>query len=112
MGRARRKAVHLPLLRELLLGRSRRVRHAALKALGRFSKEEALALLRVLALAADDEVAAEIVRGLALLCSREELEAFLEQHDQELCAGALAALDELLYMLEWLKASARSVECG
>jgi hypothetical protein len=40
---------------------------------------------------------------LGLHCSHEELEAFLNRHDQELCAGALAALDELLYMPEWMK---------
>jgi hypothetical protein len=61
-------------------------------------RAEDLPLLRELALEPDDNVTAEAVRGLASLFSREELEAFLSQHDQELCAGALAAVEELLYM--------------
>jgi HEAT repeat protein len=83
------------------------VRASAVKGLASFSKEEALPLLRERALARDDEVAAEAVRGLASRYSREELEVILNGHDQELCAGALAALDELLYMPEWLKARDR-----
>jgi HEAT repeat protein len=93
----------LPLLRELAKDEDSGVRAAAMKALASFSKEEDLPLLRELALVADDNVAVEAVRGLASLCSRQELEAFLNQHDQELCARALAALDDLLYMPEWLK---------
>ena len=76
----------------------------------RLMLSENLPPLRELALAPDDEVAAEAVRGLDLLFSREELEAFLNRHDQELCAGALAALDELLYMPEWLKPKDREQE--
>jgi HEAT repeat protein len=94
----------LPLLRELAKDEDSGVRAAAMKALASFSKEEDLPLLRELALVADDNVAVEAVRCLASLCSRQELEAFLNQHDQELCARALAALDDLLYMPEWLKA--------
>jgi len=63
-----------------------------------------LALLRELALECDDNDAAEAVRGLILLCSREEFEAFLNRHHQELCVGALPAVDELFYMPEWLGA--------
>jgi hypothetical protein len=61
-------------------------------------------VLHELALAPDNNVAAEAVRGLILLCSREELEEFLNRHVQKLCAVALAALDAVLYMPEWLKA--------
>jgi hypothetical protein len=73
-------------------------------ALRKKTEYDHLPLLRELALAPDDEVAAEAIRGLASRYSREELEVFLNRHDQELCAGALAALDEVLYMPEWLKA--------
>jgi HEAT repeat protein len=94
------KEEDLPLLRQLAEDSDSSVRRVALEALGRSSKQDALPLFaRELALA---EVAAETVRSLALLCSREELEAFLNQHDKELCAMALAALDELLYMPEWM----------
>ena len=86
------------------------MRASAVKGLASFSKEEALPLLRERALARDDEVAAEAVRGLASRCSREELESFLNRYDLELCAGALAALDELLYMPEWLKPKDREEE--
>jgi hypothetical protein len=101
----------LPLLRELTKDQDQDVRTAAVKALtslaetlASFSRPADLPLLRELALAPDDEVAAEAIRGLASRYSREELEVFLNRHDQELCAGALAALDEVLYMPEWLKA--------
>ena len=67
-------------------------------------------MLGELALAPDDNVAAEAVRGLALLCSRKELEAFLNRYDQGLCAGALGALDALLYMPKWLKPQDREQE--
>lgn len=60
------------------------VRPSAVKRLASFSKEEALPLLRERALARDAEVAAEAVRGLASRYSREELEVFLNGHDQEL----------------------------
>jgi hypothetical protein len=60
-------------------------------------------VLRELALASDEKVAAEAIHGLASRCSREEIEVFLNRYDQELCAGALAVLDEVLYMPEWLK---------
>jgi HEAT repeat protein len=100
----------LPLLRELAKDQDRDLRAEAVRALASFSKEEDLPLLRELALAPNHNVAAEAVRGLALLCSREELEALLNRHDQKLCAGALVALDELLYMPEWLKAKDRSQE--
>jgi len=100
----------LSLLRKLATDQDSRVSAAAMealtsfmKALASFSRPEATPLLRELALEPDDNVAAEAVRGLASLSSREELEAFLNRHDQALCAGALAALDELLYMPEWLK---------
>ena len=73
------------------------------KALARFSQEEALPLLRKLALTPNNNVAAEAIRAMASHCSREELEALLNRHDQELCAGALAALDEVLYMPEWMR---------
>jgi hypothetical protein len=96
-----------PLLREMAKDWNSDVRASAVKGLASFSKEEALPLLRERALARDDEVAAEAVRGLASRYSREELEVILNGHDQELCAGALAALDELLYMPEWLKARDR-----
>jgi hypothetical protein len=77
------------------------------KALASFSQEEALPLLRELALTPNNNLAAEAIRAMASHCSREELEALLNRHDQELCAGALAALDEVLYMPEWLKATDR-----
>jgi hypothetical protein len=83
------------------------VRTAATKALASFSQPEDLPLLGELALAPGDNVAAEAVRGLASLCCPEELEAFLNSHDQKLCAVALAALDEVLYMPEWLKPQER-----
>ena len=83
------------------------MRQAAAATLGRFAQLEDLSLLREVALAPYGEVAAKAIRGLGLLCSREELEAFLNQHDQQLCAGALAALDELLYMPEWMKLKGR-----
>jgi HEAT repeat protein len=97
----------LPLLRELAKQPPYEVRVAAAEALGRFAQPEALLLLRELALVRDPQVAVDAILGLASLCSREELEAFLNQHDQELCASALAALDKLLYMPEWMKARDR-----
>jgi HEAT repeat protein len=94
----------LPLLRELSKDQTSGIRAAAaVKALASFSKEEDAQLLRERALAPDNDVAAEAVRGLASLCSHQELEVFLNQNDQELCVGALAALDELLYRPKWLK---------
>jgi hypothetical protein len=90
-----------------ILAKDPGVRAAAMEALARFSRSEAPLLLRELGLASDDKVAAEVIRWLASRCSREELEAFLNQHDQELCAGAMAALDEVLYLPEWLKAGNR-----
>jgi HEAT repeat protein len=101
------RAEGLPLLRELAKDPDWRVSAAAVKALARFSLTEDLSLLRKLALEPDADVAAEAIRGIAPLCSREELETLLNQHDQKLCAGALAALDEALYMPEWLKAKDR-----
>jgi hypothetical protein len=74
----------------------------ALDTLARLRQPEDLPLLRELACAPDCDVAVQAIQDLASRCSREELEAFLIQHDQELCAQALAALDELLYMPEWL----------
>ena len=59
-----------------------------------------MAVLRKQAVPPDDEVAAEAIRGLAARYSREALEAFMNRHDQELCAGTLAALGEMLYMPE------------
>ena len=107
-------AEDLSLLCELAKDQNSDVRTAAMKSLThltetleRLSRAEALPVLSELALAPDDSVAAEAVRGLIFLCSREELEAFLNQHDQKLCARALAALDEALYMPEWLKARDR-----
>jgi hypothetical protein len=52
----------------------------------------------------------EAIRALGLRCSREELEVFLNRHDHELSAVALAVLDELLYMPEWLKAKGTEQE--
>ena len=93
------------MLRELAKDKDWQVSAAAWKALASLAQAQDLPLLlRKRALAPDDKVAAEAIRWLASCCSREELEAFLNQHDQELCAGALAALDELLYMPEWMKA--------
>jgi hypothetical protein len=80
-------------------------RHIALAYPG-FPSGRGLPLLGELALAPDDNVAAEAVRGLALLCSREELEAFLNRYDQGLCARALGALDAP----EWLKPQDREQE--
>jgi HEAT repeat protein len=100
----------LPLLRELAKDQDWDVRAAAMGALTSSSRIEDLPLLRELALAPDDNVAAEAVRSLILLCSREELEGFLNQHDQKLCAVALAALDEVLYMPEWLKPQDKELE--
>jgi HEAT repeat protein len=97
----------LPLLRELAKDQDRGLRTVAVSVLGSFSKEEDLSLLQELALAPDDQVAAESIRGLVPLCSRQELVAFLDRHDQELCAVALAALDEVLYMPEWMKTKNR-----
>jgi hypothetical protein len=91
----------LPLLRELAKDQHSGVRTAAMEALASFSRPEALPVLRELALVPDDKVAAEAIRKLASLFSHEELETFLNQHDQELCAEALTALDELLYMPEF-----------
>jgi HEAT repeat protein len=96
-------AEDLPLQRELAKDENPDVRTAAVKALASFSRPKGLPLLGELALAPDDNVAAEAVRGLASLCSPKELEAFLNRYDQGLCAGALGALDELIYMPEWLK---------
>ena len=93
----------LPLLHERLKDENSAVRAEAVRTLVGFSRPEDLPLLRELALEPDENVAAEAIRGLSSLLSREELEAFLNRHDQALCAGALAALDELLYMPEWLK---------
>jgi HEAT repeat protein len=108
------QAEDLPLLRELAkdwdvrgADEERDVRVEAVKALASFAQAEVLPLLRELALASDNDVAAEAVRVLASLWSHEELEAFLNRCDQELCASALAALDEVLYMPEWLKPKAR-----
>jgi HEAT repeat protein len=95
--------VALSLLRELAEDQNLDVRARAVEALASFARPEALLVLRALALAPYDNVAVEAVRSLTLLCSREELTALLNQHDQELCAGALAALDKVLYMPEWLK---------
>jgi hypothetical protein len=75
----------------------------AMEALASILPPADLPQLRKLALEPDDKVAAQAVRGLASLLAREEFEAFLNQHDQELSAGTLAALDEVLYMPEWLK---------
>ena len=94
----------LPLLRQLTKDAQPYVRALAGEALASFSGPEALLLLREWALAPDDRVAAEGIRALASRCSRGELEAFLNRDDQELSAGALAALDELLYMPQWMKA--------
>jgi HEAT repeat protein len=97
----------LPLLRELAKDKDREVRTAAIEALASFSGPEVLVVLRELALAPYDEIAVTAICGLASRCSREEIEMFLNQYDQKLCAGALAAFDELLYMPEWLKAGNR-----
>jgi HEAT repeat protein len=97
------QAEALPLLLELAKNQDSDARGAAVKALANFSRVEALPLLGELALEPDDDVAAEAIRGLASLFSREELEAFLNRHDRKLCAGGLAALDEVLYMPEWMK---------
>jgi hypothetical protein len=91
------------VLRELARDSNSGVRTEALEALASFSRPEALSVLCDRALASDHKVAVDAIRGLATRCSREELEAFLNRHDQKLCAGALAALDERLYMPEWLK---------
>jgi len=57
-----------------------------MKALARFSQTENLPLLRELAEDEYPDVLVEAVRGLASFWFREELEAFLNQHDQyELC---------------------------
>jgi HEAT repeat protein len=103
----------LPVLRALAEDQNWDVRDVAMKALGRFAQAkeppdrelaEDLPLLRQRALAPDDSVAAEAVRRLAPHYSREQREAFLNEHDQDLCGSALAALDELLYMPDWMKA--------
>jgi HEAT repeat protein len=103
------KEEDLRLLRELARGQnsSERVVVAAVKALASFSRQEDLLLFRDLALTPNDDVAAEAVRGLAARSSREGLEAFLIEHDQKLCGGALAALDKLLYVPAWLKTKDR-----
>jgi hypothetical protein len=106
------QAEALPLLRELAKDRDWRVRVAAAEALGRFARAENLPLLRELVLVPDGKVAAAAIRGLAPRCSHEELEVFLNQHDQELSAEALAALDELLYMPEWLKRRGSALQMG
>jgi HEAT repeat protein len=103
----------LPLLREGAEDEDSGLRDAAINAQGKFGDAEAspvlhevtadLPLLRERALASNDNVAAEAIRSLAQHDSREELEAFLNEHDKELSAGALSALDELLYMPEWMK---------
>jgi HEAT repeat protein len=100
----------LPLLRELTKDQNWRVRAEAVKSLTSFSPTEALPMLRELALASDHNVAAEAVRGLASLFSREELEEFLNRYEQDLSVGAIVALDELLYMPEWLKAKEKEQE--
>jgi len=70
------------------------VRTAVMKALTslteileRLSRPDVLPLLRELAPAPDDTVAAEAVRDLILLCPQEELEAFPNKHDQKLCVS-------------------------
>jgi HEAT repeat protein len=94
----------LRLLRALAKDENSDLRTAAIKALTSFSGPEVLKVLRELALEPDGNVAGSAIKVLATRCSREELEALLIQHDRELCPGALAALDELLYMPEWMKA--------
>jgi HEAT repeat protein len=88
----------LPLLRKLAKDQYWRVGTAAVEALASLSRPEDLPLLRERALTPDDEVALEAIRALGSRCSREELEVFLNRHDHELSAVALAVLDELLYM--------------
>lgn len=77
---------------------------AALEALANVLKGRDLSELHNLTLASNHNFAVEAVRTLASCCSREELETFLNEHDQQLCVEALVALDELLYRPEWLKA--------
>ena len=52
---------------------------------------------------ARDKVAVEAICELTSRCSRKELEAILNEHDQQLWLGALAALHEQLYTPEWMK---------
>jgi hypothetical protein len=67
-----------------------------------------LPLLRSLALAPDHNLAARLFAGYLALFPR-RIRSVLEQQDQELFAPALAALDELVYMPEWLKLQDRDV---
>ena len=75
----------------------------AVRALGSFSRAEDLQLLRELALAPDNSVAAEAVCRPSLALLHQELEAFLNRYDQGLYAVALAALghgEEAAYALD------------
>jgi HEAT repeat protein len=98
------KQANIPaLLRKLAKDQNSGVRREAAYALRNSKKAKALPLLRELALEPNDQVAAAAAESLGVLCSHKELKDFLYQHDQQLCAGALAALDEMLYMPDWLK---------
>jgi HEAT repeat protein len=104
------KEEDLPTLRTLAQDQDPGVRNAALEALANALKGRDLSDLHNLALASNHNSAVEAVRTLASCCSREALEAFLNEHDQQLCVEALVALDELLYRPEWLKAEDRQQE--
>jgi HEAT repeat protein len=109
------KGAALPLLRRMAEDEHPRVRLEAARALARFKKTEALSMLRELAITEKFGVAPEAARILASLCSRAEVEEFLDQHDQELEADVLVALDEALYMPKWLSegdAGQRSTQKG
>jgi hypothetical protein len=100
----------LPLLRDLSKDKDPGVRAEALKALANAAKDKDLSELHNQALASNHNFAVEAVYSLVSRCSRHELETFLDEHDQQLCVEALVALDELLYMPEWLKAGDREQE--
>ena len=99
----------LPLLRELAKDPDWVVRQAAAQVLGRLAQPEDLPLLRELA-KDQESLIGETAMKVLMSFSREELEVFLNRHDEQLSADALTALDELLYTPEWLKPKDRKQE--
>ncbi len=100
-GVARQEA--LEFLRSMARSQDMERRLEAGQLLAEYAVEEALPLLKELALRGDERIACAAVHSLDRACSRDALEGFLNQHDQELCTAALDELDFLLYMPEWLR---------
>jgi HEAT repeats len=83
----------LPILRELAKAQESLIGETAMKVLMSFSQPAAISVLQELTLVPDAQVVVQAISRLGSLCSREELEVFLNLHDQQLSADALTSLD-------------------